>query len=564
MTWQPQLIHRFPKMIFPLLPLFLAGIVSLFFPYKVRFLISQPLFYVGCILIGIQYLFSAFSNLRTKFAAWINLVKKYELTLMTITVFGLLGWIFGPNLQAEWGPIDDHEIMSALGTDGRLYPHEAWQLWIQGETSHPGVSKRYRPLYYFFRYAETVVWGRNATGWYITRFLLAGAGLLLIWSAVKKIIGLLGGGLLIAYFLTFSLWGDIISRLGPSEAYGLLGFGLVCWTLSQIIPALFIGQLHIDHLKLSTITFFGLGSILCLGTKENYILLFLPLWIIYGLWAIRFNQLPSKIWHWGIVIFGISVVAQIAMFLAVWTASTLAGSDVYFNDTSAITRINSALSGFKHIYAKQLLIMLVLVIESIFYWAIWKKATSLISVSLLTGFGIASSIFIFISQFMFYNRDWPNHSRYDFPGVLLIAGAWVFFIAWVLMVLKRYRLKTSVLLGLRTGLLFGLLTMSVMNGYIDNRVKAERNRDTTKMFTARIKDLAQKLQSRNEKYVVLESKNVWDYEPLFAYALYLKAFAVKQSVGLTMRDLTPADVRPGIETELLEQLLTFSEDGNGL
>ncbi|HZM02573.1 MAG TPA: hypothetical protein VFC44_06085, partial [Candidatus Saccharimonadales bacterium] len=63
-------------------------------------------------------------------------------------------WLLWGNFTAQWGAIDDHEIMRFLGPQDRLRFRDIPSRLMAGEAGHWGGSPRYRPSYYLLRLTE--------------------------------------------------------------------------------------------------------------------------------------------------------------------------------------------------------------------------------------------------------------------------------------------------------------------------------------------------------------------------------------------------------------------------
>jgi hypothetical protein len=182
-------------------------------------------------------------------------------------------WIaFGDVLLSQWGIKDDHEIMSFLGGDGKLALRDIPSLLMQTEVGAWGAYARYRPAYYFLRLLETAAWGRHPALWYACRVALVGSAIVIWWRLVSESLGRLGAGLLCMYALTFAYWNELVGRLGPGETYVATGLPVyvagmaAAWRENSKCPtsrALAYGAILI-------------GSVVCLGSKENLLLLALP------------------------------------------------------------------------------------------------------------------------------------------------------------------------------------------------------------------------------------------------------------------------------------------------
>ena len=70
------------------------------------------------------------------------------------------------DLDARWGLLDDHEIMSFLGSDREATLAEFGPLLMSTEVGRIGTATRFRPSYYSMRIVETIAWGDSARLWY--------------------------------------------------------------------------------------------------------------------------------------------------------------------------------------------------------------------------------------------------------------------------------------------------------------------------------------------------------------------------------------------------------------
>ncbi len=201
--------------------------------------------------------------------------RAWRVAWPAIIALGMLGviWaVFGIVLDAQWSVVEDFETMGWLGSDGRASLSEAPAILSNTEIGAYGVLARFRPTYYFLRVLETVAWGMNPTAWYGARLVLLGLAATLFWRITSPALGYLGSAILCLYGLTFGYWVDMVGRLGPSETYAVLG-----------LPIYLVGVAHAfqdgygrrwDRFVASSGIL--LGSLLCMGSKENFLLLLVP------------------------------------------------------------------------------------------------------------------------------------------------------------------------------------------------------------------------------------------------------------------------------------------------
>src|SRR5215475_14100951 len=85
-------------------------------------------------------------------------------------VFGCILFMLHPILHADFAMIDDHEIVSILGSEHQTEISEIFPLIRQWAIEQNG---RFRPGYYVLRILEAFFVGRNVIAWYVNRLLLA-------------------------------------------------------------------------------------------------------------------------------------------------------------------------------------------------------------------------------------------------------------------------------------------------------------------------------------------------------------------------------------------------------
>ena len=160
---------------------------------------------------------------------------KFGATLFCyLLALGIAWYSWAPLLNAQWGLIDDHEVMAFVGTEARLPPSQFVAALKTTELNPEASLARFRPSYYVVRTLEAMAWGKNARQWYGLRIAIA-----TILALTVAYVGVLfAGPILTTGFLTFSLfagyWADIFARAGPGETYAVLGVCLIALLLDQL------------------------------------------------------------------------------------------------------------------------------------------------------------------------------------------------------------------------------------------------------------------------------------------------------------------------------------------
>lgn len=523
--------------------------VSLF-DFQPTFVIQNPLTYLLLLLVGVSFLFETFPKHPV-----LQLVYAYRKQIVLIFSTVLVFSLFGPNLQAQWGSIDDHEIMGYLGVDQRLGVTEIPAILAASETGHPGTAARYRPSYQILRLFEVATWGNNPHLWYGARLVLLIVSLALFWHVITPFVGLIPAGLCMVYLLTYQMWENMFARLGPAETYAVLGMALYVWGYSRIIRALPRAR----QLSSFSIAAWTVGALICAGTKENFTLLLIPT-VILGILVYLSKKRSPAFW----TAFAISSGWTLFVGVAFLTAALKAGSDIYGVSMDASSRLSVFILSLKHTQSK--LVLLTTLLTAGFAAIQWRCAgrNKRIFRSTLTLLGcLLACQFIFTSQFIFYNADWPNHSRYDFPGVIVIPLFYMALLLFVRALLQEYKVDTVIIRGLQYGVLTGFVCIIVMRGFVPIMVKVKENVNVTKAYTTQIEIMVSVLKQHPERSVVVISGNPWDYEPVHAYSKFLRAYGVTNKLHVQLQGYSPETVKVGLEKQLATELLNKQLKGGG-
>ena len=294
-----------------------------------------------------------------------------------------------------------------------------------------------------------------------------------------------------------------------------------------------------------------------MGAKENFVLLLAPniLLAVYALYAKR----ASKVF---MAAFLITTVWTIFVAAAFILAVTNAGSDVYGSSVSTMSRLSTLNTGIRHNQSK--LIILATLVASIFLFVqylVEKKRSELFK---YTAVFIALCVVyeaIFVSQFVFYNGNWPNHSRYDFPGVLVIPFFYASVLFFVKKIMESYKVAPMIISSLTYGAYIGLVFVTIMRGFVAMQVRIEQNMQKTQAYTAQIEKLATILTENPTRHVVIVSGNPWDYEPIYAYSQFLRAYGVTNTMHIQLANYSPESVPEGIEKRLATELQAMQLHG---
>ena len=451
-----------------------------------------------------------------------------NLILFILVVLGLLG-LYYPNLEAQWGIIDDHNVFVYLGDDLELHANEVLPVLVKyTEIGYFGKTNRYRPAYHFIRIVESWLWGSHVQYWYFFRFLLLVASVFLLWKSFQPYLGTILGGLLTLMLISGPWMGNIFSRLGPSETYAFCGLSVFIYSSCKLFE-------HDGHraIGLKWWCIHILACLVCIGSKENFLFM-LPLTWVGALYAMYKQK--RVLWP---AIGEIVIVTAFSAFIAtaLYLGLTAHGSDVYSNPVDFGSRINIAVNGLRQFnWIPLALAILMLSCVLIFYWFGNRTRIGLL-ISPLINFVIFESLLLLLwmFQFIFYNGNLPWNSRYQFPiywfEVVSIAAA----VYYVLLLSKIYDNRLLKVLhnfkfqaAFSVAFLFLLLYIGEAKfDFTEIYKSAVLNKEITTKFSKKMTNAVETLMQDPDKAVLFEINHISDYEPVISVYNYFNAYVVK-------------------------------------
>jgi hypothetical protein len=464
--------------------------------------------------------------------------------------------IFGRITKTKWYVADDHEIMLYVGPDRKLPTSEIFATLSLTEIGNFGSIKRFRPTYYTLRITESAFCGLNPACWYRNRLVLLLFGISLTWILLLPRFGWIGGGVLCAYILTFAYWVDIIGRLGPGESYAVLGLPLYIWGVvnafqqdDKVIKQIIAGLALL------------LGSVICIGSKENFLLLIFPSVFV------AFKAFQAKRYY--LLSFALSSVA-FAFFVGVAVLLLLSQSegDFYANSTSPLVRLNILLDSMlseSNFLPIGILFGLIIALTSILF--VRSLSSDVKKVISQTVFWLVTMIFIYCSQLIFYNGTWPVGNRYDFPGILYIPATvyLLYLLAEEVLSGGNIRLSKQVV---RAIFISALSLVVLSKGYAPIIRLLEEYKRSTNEFTNRVDAISTSLKQKQDYALIIESTSAWDYEPVYGYGRFLRTYGAENPFFLRIRCYSPEtmvrDQEDPLAIDLALQLNEISTQGNDL
>ena len=448
------------------------------------------------------------------------------------------------NFAADWGPVDDHEIVRVLGGDGRLTMGEAaTHMAVHHEIAGPpSPFRRYRPAYYVARFSEMVLWGDQVALWYLARAVLLATSLALTLSLLVAWLGPTRGACAALAPLTYAFQADLWTRLGPAESYALFGLALVAWSSVRLWsrPAR-------DRLAWVAL---AAGALLAMGSKENFLLL-VP-WLLVLAWRAR----GTLKWAGGLAL----VVTLAVALRIVWRVASMLrqdGVDVYDRSVAPASRAETLLT-----YVGQCM-------QSPAFWVLVGSAMVVAAAAWFTReLGRARALrwlaalgalwLVHAAQYVFYAGAWPTGNRYDFPGVL-VPGLAGLVLAWAAGVVIRTRHGAGVARAWRSLSAAALAVLVALAPVGHLQAQAARNAAVSRAWSQGIDQMVQIGRADASRPFVLVAHDIWDYEFVHAALRYLRARGVENPIYLDPRPIAPG--HNAHTTRLRAELVALATEG---
>jgi hypothetical protein len=488
--------------------------------------------------------------------------SKFIILIQALLSFSFAIIILYPNLSAKWSNTDDHEIIDFMGKDHQLSYKEIPHMLMKTEVGFSGVP-RYRPTYYLLKLIETASWGNNPLFWYAFRIGLLGTSIFITWMLLGRFMGKIAGGLVCLVFLSHSFWQEqFLEFIGPAEHYCMIGLALYCLAFVNLWK---------KKISYSTNIWWGIlafGAIVCMGSKENFLLL-IPITLILFYYAWKDNQLNK------FCIFINSLLFAFGLFVTIATIIVLKqnnGLDIYSNSVSPISRFNVLLSGFFSLSHMKIQfpfwISLILVLIAWIFHYIRRDNISDAILNRLRYLLLAEAVCVLVwySQFVFYNGLWPSNSRYDFPGVLAQDLAYILLIFSPLTIIKT--LTSSLTLKRLIKVLYAMLIIffSVyimqygIHNYINIYTTSIIHRNITQNTEEAIFEAIRRAKDNPSAPIIIICNKLYDLEGVWSIGKLLSAYC-DNPIILDTYGLTESECKNDLELHLLKQLIKLSKGG---
>jgi hypothetical protein len=323
--------------------------------------------------------------------------------------------------KSKFGLIDDHEIISFLGSD-RVYLFNDIVLYLKNFFSGYG-SDRYRPTYYLLRHTETFLFQADTSLWYASRIIMTSFAIFFISHTVFRIsvsitknrsyfTSYILSIFTILIIINFEFVNDITTRLGPAESYL---FPLTAIGLYASYKSLVENENIWAYALLCSIFLIGLG------VKENFYIFIILITYVY-IKKIKYIAVPKR------TTFSILYLMTLSIFMwflyGVVSNFSKTSSDIYGNSRGLGLGlfVATSIENRYFLYSILPLILLVLIlVKNLAKQRVKKVNLNSYIFSTLLGVSILSSETFFYQNYIYNERfETPRYSSFSALAFIMI------------------------------------------------------------------------------------------------------------------------------------------------
>ncbi len=188
-------------------------------------------------------------------------IRNRVLFVSTVIGFGLSLALIGRLVFSGFSILDDHQIISWLGTSVRSRIYST-------EIVHYGSGTRFRPVMFLTLIFESWLFGSKAVLYHLAQIVWFGVFLWSIAWACARSIGILAGLAVLFLVVNGTYWGNIWTH-SLFAAEQMASFG---WASSSLAIAwLFPGSSRMPRRLDGAVLLVSMGTLICIGSKENFL-----------------------------------------------------------------------------------------------------------------------------------------------------------------------------------------------------------------------------------------------------------------------------------------------------
>lgn len=456
---------------------------------------------------------------------------------LPILVFALFGYfLVGANFSAKLGMIDDHEIPMFLGGDGRIKLSEIPSVIMSTEVGRYGEYLRFRPSYFTLRVLETALWRDNAMLWYGARYLMLVLSLWLGWKILARYFPKIVAYLFVFYAMTMPFWPDLLTRLGPSEIY--------------TVPAVLMFVYGMINNKLWIL---ALGYAICVGSKENFLILF-PILLGYAGYRTYMKKITKGELLTYLILFAYTIFITAGIMIATGKAKT----DVYGTAISYRYRVTKFLWDIPMIIKNRHMLPALLALAG----GITLSAARGYRSRVLKYVALMIVLLIVIaSQYIFYTNQLPTNMRYDFPALLLFPILDLIALKMMITLFAKHKHDYMMTMIVYAAIAAVCSIYIFHRGFALVQIQSKNNSESTRTFAAELSKVETVIKNEPEATIMFVSDRYGDFEAIISVERYLNSRSVSNKFMLFYRP-EKITAKP-FELELQSRLVKVMEGSNG-
>jgi hypothetical protein len=396
---------------------------------------------------------------------------------------------------------------------------------LLAKTEVGSLQERFRPSYYILKMIETSLWGNNVHLWYLGHTVGFAIFLSSIWWTMRRFVGFWLSGVLTASISLLPLWADVWSRLGPSEIYGATCIGIMFFAADSI---LFSDAPRTRNLNAFVLT---LATVALVGMKETFIPLAGGTAIIF-IWAGVSKRLSPIL----IGILALVILACLAGIVFVVRKQVLAaGTDFYANSVGLWrTLMFAGLGAVDAILRTWWLYVIPILFFQLLRVLPRKPLGSWIADSRVAVGAYGFLVATYAAQCALYRSPFPHHSRYDFPGMLLLPLTCCILacdISWKMRAYFSERTINYAQFAAAVFLFFALIFPHWREAP-ELFLAVRKNIEITNSFYVELQRALRAAEKSPESPIILEAYGPGAYEPVFSLSTYLPALGARNPISV--------------------------------
>jgi hypothetical protein len=480
--------------------------------------------------------------------------RPYSILLLAfVTGFGLSILLIGNLVFSGFSVLDDHQIIELVGSSGRLPARQIWSTLMSSPLN--SSSPRFQPILYLVHIVEASIFGDNPLGYHVVQVVWFGIFLWAVGWAAFRTIGIVSGLAILFLTVNFKFWAAIWTySLWVSEQLAVMGFGLVIFG----VGGGFIWFTHGYKTKIDgAVLLIGIGSLICLGVKENFMFLLGPfVGLLIFAWIKGKLSSAALFLSLGILLLETAICYEIIQ--RNWGRPT----DIYGQDNSIFHRLTALVESSLIWPVIALTVLGSLVLG--FATRYGRKHTNLEfrKMACVGTLLIFSGIYLAWEVF-FYTGRLPSNVRYDFPSALsyVVAVSVLLYLAFYT-VCAWFPRKTElfhfgVQLASSAAVLAGI---SYASNYVYlPLIEGVARSNARTIAMTRAVDESKKLTAQHPNWpIIIAPSYPLDYEAVLTLPLWFNDIHNPITVSVT---INPQKITSPFDQWLVNEMRSWSKEG---